>query len=369
MAGAAPVLIAGGGLSGLTAAWHLHRAGLPFLLVEARGRLGGRILTVGADGRPAADGFDLGPSWFWPGMHPEMGRVVSDLGLAAFEQASEGALLFQRAAGKPPERYPTMRQEPASMRLAGGTGAIIAALVARLPPGNLRLGARVSGITRTDSRVTATLDSGERITAAHVICALPPRLLAETVAFDPAPAPATLALWRGTPTWMAPHAKVFALYARPFWRDAGLSGTAQSHVGPLAEIHDATTASGQAALFGFVGVPAPHRAQAGREAVVAASIAQLGQLFGPEALTPQATLYHDWAADPLTATEWDQTAGDHPTGGARDWSGALWRDRLTLAGSETALHDPGYLAGAIEAGARAAAALIRQQTMQGSPAP
>lgn len=30
----------------------------------------------------------------------------------------------------------------------------------------------------------------------------------------------------------------FAIYDRPFWREAGLSGTAQSMVGPLAEIHD-----------------------------------------------------------------------------------------------------------------------------------
>lgn len=359
-----PVLILGGGLSGLTATWRLHRAGIPFRLVEARGRLGGRILTAGADGLPAEDGFDLGPSWFWPGMHPDMAGVVSELGLAAFEQTGEGAMLFQRAGGGRSKRYPAMRQEPASMRLAGGTGAIIAALAARLPTENILLGTKASRIARAESGVTAQLslaDGSERqMPAAHVVCALPPRLLAGTVAFDPAPEAAVLALWRNTPTWMAPHAKVFALYDRPFWREAGLSGMAHSQTGPLVEIHDATTASGQAALFGFVGVPAPHRAQAGREAVIKASIAQLGQLFGPEALTPRATLYHDWAADPLTATALDQTAGDHPSGGRRDWSGALWQGRLTLAGSETAVHDPGYLAGAIEAGEQAAATLIRR---------
>ncbi len=361
---AVPVLIVGGGLAGLTAAWHLHRADIPFILVEARDRLGGRILTVGADGTAAPDGFDLGPSWFWPGMHPDMARAVADLGLTAFEQASEGALLFQRAGGTRPERYPTMRQEPASMRLTGGTGAIIAALAARLPAEAIHLSARVTRISRTESGLTADISLADgdlqHLAAAHVICALPPRLLAETVAFDPEPEAATLALWRNTPTWMAPHAKFFALYDRAFWRDAGLSGMAQSQTGPLVEIHDATTASGKAALFGFVGVPAAHRMRAGREAVIAASVAQLGQLFGPEALTPQATLYHDWAADPLTATPLDQTAGGHPVGGRRDWGGAAWKDRLTLAGSETAIRDPGYLAGAIEAGEQAATAVIRQ---------
>lgn len=354
-----PVAIIGGGLAGLTAAWHLHRAGIAFVLIEARDRLGGRILTVGADGRPAADGFDLGPSWFWPDMHPQMAQLVRELDLAAFAQADEGDFLFQRAGGSA-ERYPTMRMEPVSMRMAGGTGAIIAALAARLPEGSIHLNTRATRIMRTDSGVLVHLDGqSEPIAAARVLCALPPRLLAETVAFDPAPEPSVLALWRDTPTWMAPHAKFFALYDRPFWRDAGLSGKAQSQIGPLVEIHDATTASGKPALFGFVGIPAPHRAQAGRDRILAASIAQLGQLFGPQAVAPQATLYHDWASDPLTATAQDQTAGDHPFGGPRDWSGTIWRDRLILAGSEVAAQNPGYLAGAIEAATAAARALAR----------
>ena len=357
-----PVAIIGGGLAGLTAAWHLHRAGIAFALFEARDRLGGRILTVGADGRPAADGFDLGPSWFWPDMHLQMAQLVRELDLAAFAQADEGDFLFQRAGGSA-ERYPTMRMEPVSMRLAGGTGAIIAALAARLPEGSIRLNTRATRIAQSDKGVLVHLDGqSEPIAAARVLCALPPRLLAETVAFDPAPEPAVLALWRDTPTWMAPHAKVFALYDRPFWRDAGLSGMAQSQTGPLVEIHDATTASGRAALFGFVGIPAAQRAQAGRDRIVAASIAQLGQLFGPRALAPQATLYHDWASDPLTATAQDRTAGDHPFGGLRGWSGAIWRDRLTLAGSEVAAQNPGYLAGAIEAATAAARTLA-----QGAP--
>lgn len=365
----APVAVAiiGGGLAGLTAAWHLHRAGIAFTLIEARDRLGGRILTVGADGRPAADGFDLGPSWFWPDMHPQMARLVEELGLAAFEQASEGARLFQDAGGRV-ERYPAMRMEPASMRLTGGTGAIIAALAACLPEASLHLNTRATRIAQSDKGVLVHLDGrSEPVAAARVLCALPPRLLAGTVTFDPAPEAGVLALWRDTPTWMAPHAKVFVLYDRPFWRDAGLSGMAQSQTGPLVEIHDATTASGRAGLFGFVGVPAPYRAPAGRDRIVAACIAQLGQLFGPQALAPRATLFHDWAGDPLTATARDQTAGEHPPGGPRDWIGTVWRDRLTLAGSEVAARDPGYLAGAIEAATAAATEAARMIT-QGLPA-
>ena len=51
--------------------------------------------------------------------------------------------------------------------------------------------------------------------------AVPPRLLEASVAFEPDIDPAARRRWRETPTWMAPHAKFFALYDRPFWRDAG----------------------------------------------------------------------------------------------------------------------------------------------------
>ncbi|MDQ0561122.1 monoamine oxidase [Rhizobium mesoamericanum] len=356
------VVIVGGGLAGLTAAYHLHRNGLDFTLVEARDRLGGRILTADLQTDVSSDGFDLGPSWFWPDMHPTVQEFARELGLSFFPQYSDGALVFQRSRETAPERYGTMRQEPISMRLSGGTGAIVSALSGRLPQASLRLAATVSRIAQTADglkvRLAGTVGSADEITASHVILALPPRLLAETIVLDPTPADLIFKIWRDTPTWMAPHAKIFALYDRPFWREAGLSGAARSMVGPLVEIHDATTASGKAALFGFVGVPAPARGQAGRDAIISASITQLGQLFGPQALAPISTLYKDWADDPLTATSLDRMAGDHPQGSPREWVDQTWRSWISLAGSETAIDDPGYLAGAIEAGARAATTLI-----------
>ena len=50
-----PVLIVGGGLAGLTVAHRIHRKGIDFHLLEARSRLGGRILSVDGSGDISVD--------------------------------------------------------------------------------------------------------------------------------------------------------------------------------------------------------------------------------------------------------------------------------------------------------------------------
>jgi monoamine oxidase len=282
---------------------------------------------------------------------------VDELGLASFAQHDRGDFAFQRSRGEMPGRYPGQRQDPPSMRVAGGMGALVEALRRQLPASMMRLGHRVTGLELGDAGVAvACVDSAGapgQLVAQQLILALPPRLLGACVAFRPALDEDAARRWRATPTWMAPHAKFFALYDTPFWRAAGLSGAAQSLVGPLVEIHDATSASGQAALFGFVGVAAAQRATVGREALIAAAVRQLQLLFGAPAGQPTATLLKDWAADPLTATADDQTAGGHPVPVAEPWVTGAWRDRLVLAGSETSEVAPGYLAGAVDAAERA----------------
>lgn len=189
--------------------------------------------------------------------------------------------------------------------------------------------------------------------AEYVVAALPPRLFEATVAFTPEQETGTAARWRNTPTWMAPHAKFFAVYDQPFWRSAGLAGTGQSMVAPLVKIHDATGSSSKAALFGFLGVGASQRTVLGDNAIKHACLTQLGRLFGPEALAPRAAILKDWASDLLTSTEADLSDGGHPEPGDGRWVDGPWNERLVLAGSETSLSEPGYLAGAVVAEKRA----------------
>lgn len=357
-----PVLIVGGGLAGLTVAHRIHREGIDFHLLEARPRLGGRILSVDGSGEISVDGFDLGPSWFWPDMQPALGQFVDDLELAFFPQRGHGDIVFHRRADEMPLRFGGMTQAPPSMRLVGGTASIISALAARLPERSIELGARATGVRLDGNEVELSfIDAGgsERTRrSSQIVFALPPRLLEETVSFAPLIDEATAQRWRDTPTWMAPHAKFFAVYERPFWREKGLSGTAQSMVGPLSEVHDATTASGNAALFGFLGLSAEQRRLMKEDEIAASCIRQLAVLFGPEASRPRATLFKDWSSDPLTATIRDRTSIDHPVVNRHPWIDAPWRGHVLLAGSETSTSEPGYLAGAIDAAESAAVSLI-----------
>jgi monoamine oxidase len=301
-----------------------------------------------------------------------MAALVAELGLAAFPQHDNGDVLVERLPNRPPQRYPGFRQEPRSMRLAGGTGALVQALAAALPERCIRLGARVTRIALEEGGTTLTIrqpDGGDDVLSAdQVIAALPPRLMEATIAFAPDIEPATRLRWRDTATWMAPHAKFFALYDRPFWREAALSGMAQSTVGPLTEIHDATTASGAAALFGFMGIGADQRAAAGSAVLTRACLDQLARLFGADAGRPRTTLLTDWAADGLTATIDDRRGGAHPLPQHGPWVVGGWQERLSLAGSETSATAPGYLAGALDAAQRAVAETLTRLAPRGGRA-
>ena len=357
------VAIIGGGIAGLNTARLLRDAGMRVSLFEARNRIGGRVLSVDHTGAASADGVDTGPSWFWPRRQPAIARLIDDLGLESFPQSSDGDVLFERMSRESVQRYTPREPVAESMRLVGGSGVLASALAARLAAVTVELGTRVShveilegstrlGLVRDDGRVSSA-------EAEHVVLAVPPRLAEATIVFSPRLDAEDAAIWRGTPTWMAGQAKFFAFYDAPFWRDDGLSGTAQSMVGPMPEIHDATTSSGRPALLGFLGISAAQRRAIGQSALTDACLAQLARLFGPVAQLPAATLIQDWAEESLTATAADEESVDHPTF-APVWVRGAWSERLILAASEVSPREAGYLSGAVEASALAASEVLRR---------
>ncbi|MDC8769998.1 flavin monoamine oxidase family protein [Roseateles albus] len=355
-------VVIGAGLSGLHAAWRLQEAGHAVMLVEARQRAGGRVLSV-----PTSDGaehrLDLGPSWYWPEINPLMSAWVQRLGLTSYPQHTEGASLLEGPDGAVRRLGHSWEQQPRSMRIAGGMGALVGGIQSLLTQVQWLPGTLVEALQlRPEGGVDLHLRQGERRWvqhAARVISSLPPRLLAELSA-EPAWPPATAQGWRRTPTWMAGQAKFVAVYEQAFWREAGLSGAAGSHRGPMVEIHDASDGAGQhAALFGFLGVPPSYRQGVGEVDLRQQSLAQLARLFGPQAETPLWSAVQDWAQEPFTADALDhRPLSQHPVYSAPNVP-AEWRGRLWLAGTEFAPQSGGFLEGALEAAEQVAADLLR----------
>lgn len=354
--------IIGGGLSGLHAARLLAQRGESFVLLEARPQLGGRVLPLtlpgqsrgGAAGR-SLENFDLGATWFWPGLQHGLQQLIDDLGLPTFPQPETGDWMLERSRLTQPGRVSGYPSSPPSTRLMGGMSSLVAALSEGVPADSIRLSHQVTSIALAGDHIeVASVVGGKVVTFSveHVLLALPPRLAAQTIRFTPSLPERTHDAWSSTPTWMAPHAKYLAVYESPFWRDEGLAGAAHSTVGPMVEMHDASTPDGRGAIFGFIGVPAQVRASVPHKDLLGACRAQLVRLFGPRAGQPMAETIQDWAREPFTATDQDQIASGHASAPSTSVSQGPWQGRLIGIASEWSPEFPGYVAGAIDAAER-----------------
>ena len=352
-------IIIGGGLSGMYAAFLLAPAKRSLILLEARSRVGGRILC------PAYRGFhaDLGPSWYWPMMNPRINVLIDALHLKGYPQFETGLGRFQAKDGHA-ETIPGYPMQPPAWRIDGGMIALVDGLRARIPQGVIRLDHPVCEIERCDDGVRLTVGRLDheprcRLKASRVILALPPRLAARSILFTPElPFALSQAMLKAS-TWMAGHAKFFALYDRADWRGSGLSGQGFSLCGPLGEIHDGSGQSDRpCGLTGFVGIPALRRKD--EAAMIRAILGQLCLLYGPAAGQPLSVYYKDWAREEFTATEYDlRSAHNHPEFLPPSGETSFWDGAVHFAGTETADYLGGYLEGALASAERAAAAVTR----------
>jgi monoamine oxidase len=357
------ILIIGGGLSGLALADHLAQNKTDFLLVEAQDRLGGRILTQ----EVAGGAFDLGPAWFWPGQ-PRMAALARRFAIPVFEQFSTGDLMYQDKSGavQRGRGYASMQ---GSYRLAGGMSSVTDAIAGGLDPKRVMTQTRLEKIKRVPGAITAFLNhNGTPLTveAKQIVLAMPPRVIADTVTFDPTLDAAQMRTLASIPTWMAGQAKIVAVYDKPHWRNAGLSGDAMSHRGPMVEIHDASPMDGGPfALFGFVGLPADTRT-ALKDEMITLALAQLAALFGPEMAHPRELMLQDWANIPETARPADRRPVDHhPAYGLPANLIGLADQGIHFGSTETARSFGGFLEGALEAAeatAKACSITVKEQT-------
>lgn len=321
------VVIIGAGLNGLLLAYLLQER-YTVVVLEARERIGGRILTVEEQGTH----FDLGPTWIWPHQQ-HIHHLIDTMGLQLFRHYDSGAFAYDA-----PEGVQYFRSPPAapSYRIANGAGALTESLLQRLENVRLELNTCVTHIQAKEDTVTVKT-AQEHFRAERCIVTLPPRLAANTISFSPDLGGSLRAQMEAIPTWMGFSSKCIVTYAHPFWRDRGFSGFASSHLGPLGEVHDASTPI-KGALFGF------YRSEDADEPQPDRVVAQLRRLFGEKAEQFELFRYHNWRTDPHTSVVADRAPlREHPRYGLH----VRYHSRVHFSGTETAAQEGGYLEGAV----------------------
>lgn len=318
------LIIIGAGLSGLYVATLLQEH-FNITILEARERTGGRIFTE--------EGHDMGPSWVWPHQRNIL-SLLSELGLEVFSQYTKGEALYDSPSGV--QRFNSPPTAPSS-RVKGGLEKLIHALGEKLNTKCIHTNEEVLSIREQNNKLLVQTNL-EQYEASYVLSTLSPRLACEHIFYEPALNVRTKEQMLQTPTWMGHTAKCVITFKNDFWREAGLSGFVYSHLGPLGEIHDASTHK-QAALFGFV------HSTASIENIKEDVKQQVKRLFpGKEDLISN-IYFIDWREEKFSSSIHDKKSpSTHPQYGLNL---SHFNEKMYFIGTETAYDNGGYLEGAI----------------------
>lgn len=232
-----------------------------------------------------------------------------------------------------------------------GSHEIAVRVADELGAGAVRLGSPVTRIDWTDDAATVHTDDGPT-TARRVIIAIPPAMRRRIRFLPELPAPHRRLAQRWSPGILS---KIYAVYDKPFWREAGLSGMTISDEGPIFITFDASPHNAsRGVLLGFIGGDYARE----WDAVVAGerrvrALSALADLFGERALHPSGYVDQRWGEE-----DW---LGGGPTAAPGPGAAGQLHAHLTepigpihWAGTETARRWAGHMDGAVEAGERAA---------------
>ncbi|MDX8513324.1 flavin monoamine oxidase family protein [Mesorhizobium captivum] len=409
------VAIVGAGFTGLSAALELKRAGIDFLVLEARDRVGGRVEAVR---NGLGEQIDSGGQFLCEDM-PEVMALVEARGKTLVEtyvegefithprmSASRGELMYHASmairdrmnsiepddpaiAGLSVADWLERQEDPADAK--AGFRSLIEGLwclaLDKVPLWHLidndrritnevpelqyslretmqsladdlagDLGDRLR-LSQPATRVehgpegVRAISAGGVVEARAVLIALPPATAAK-LDFAPALPPA---LAKALSVWESGAViKILVRYTKPFWRERGLSGMVMWRDLPGLFACDASKDAGHAALTVFVGGPRALRwRELGEVALRAEVTARLVDALGPEAADIVDFSSRDWTHDRWSGGAYSDLIVDVTARNA---------ERTILAGappvyfsaSELSPSFPGYVEGAIVAGRIAA---------------
>lgn len=336
------VIIIGAGLSGLSTAYRLKKAGISFKIIEAQDRLGGRIETIyGHDDTP----MEMGATWFGK-EHINLIRLLSELNIGYFEQHTEGIALFETMSFEPPQQYYVPANSHSAYRIQGGTYSIIEALYRHIGKESIVLNSKIIEIVKEDNKLILTDSLKNNFFCKYVIVALPPKLAIHSIQFSPELPQTLIQVMQKTQTWMSGSIKFSVEYKKAFWKDKGFSGSIYSQSGLASEIYDHSNYEDtKFALKGFLNGSASHYNFEERKQKI---IDQLKRYFGNDAteyISYNDKIWNDTYLQPNN----DNFLPPHFNNGHAVFDESYMNNKLFFTGTETAKTFSGYMDGAIKA--------------------
>lgn len=397
------VVVVGAGFAGLAAALDLHDAGLSVTVLEARDRVGGRVLSVELENGELAE---LGAEWIMPDDEVLL-ATVERLGLSAVEagidylrreprgraavpmaeldafleaadahlaaseadRSSMGAMLdavpgddraravakarlqgtfasdLDRVAWRAGWHSGRLAAEPAVYRrMDRGNGSIADAIAGLLP--DVRLGVRAIGVAGRGARVE--VETGDdRIVADAAVVAVPVRLVAD-LTFDPPLVPEQREAFEVLRMGVASKVAV------------PLAGEPERCAIQCADlpfwfwVADGTDGRPRHVVTSFAGSELPQEPLATAGGDPTAWVRRIADL-APELRPDGAAVMKVWADDPLARGAY--TAWDHPALSRRPLFERP-HGAIAFAGEHTAGDHSGTMEGALRSGRRAATQVL-----------
>lgn len=336
------IILLGAGLTGLTLGYFLEKENIPFLILEARERIGGRIKTLyGDDGKS----IEMGATWFGK-KHQNLNKLLRELNIGYFPQHTSGISLFENFSFAPPQKFEMPQtEEDQSFRIKNGSFNLIEKLSRKINPEKIKLNKTATHLFLKNNKIEIKTDKGETYTCDKLISTLPPRLLSQTINFEPGLPENIKTICDQTHTWMGESIKFSLEYKNAFWRNKNYSGAAFSQASVCSEMHDHCDENVSFfALKGFLNPSSAQMTQGERKELL---IAQLFKFFGKEA--KEYTTYHEsiWSKEKFTYIPYDGYIRAHQNNGHSIFKEYIFGNKFRIAGSETAEHFPGYMEGAV----------------------
>ena len=351
------IIVIGAGMSGLVAAYELVRAGHDVTILEARDRIGGRVLTIRSpfSNNHFAEG---GAARIKPSHNLTIGYANHfNLNLDPFYATSGDYVNMSNGNREIISNNTYLNTSYGSilrneyLKIRGGSDLLPFSFSNSNSLNNkIYLGVPVTSIQQQNNNVTVQTSNGNQFVADRVLCTVPLTVL-NKIQFTPPLSSEKQTAMNGGYRY-APSTRVYMQFQNRFWENESLNGWGNSDI--PEEIWQPTwdLAGSTGIIMSYLRwTPAEEMDALSEEERINYILSRWENIFPGATSTLQNGISQSWAEE-----EWSKGAWASPTG-SQDAALAnhigLAEDRIHFAG-EHASDDRGWMQGALFSGLRAA---------------